>query len=676
MNENKNEISQLKAENQLLQNKINELTRSSEQLRESEKLKNIVFDISKAVHKTDDLFKLSKLIHHNLQKVLNADNFFVALYNEESGKYRFPYFVDSFDNYDNTPMDLTNTLTDYVRKTGKPLFADDAVHKKLHIQEGINYVGTFSFQWLGAPLRVEDKVLGVVVIQEYSEDILYKEDDLAILDFIADNISFLILKKINYEKISNSLEELEQKIVQRNRELESLNKQLAIDIKKREEAEKVQNALYRISKSANKTEELNDLYGVIHNIIKSLMPAENFYIAQIDEDNQLITFPYYIDEFDNQPLPIPLSLNTLTSFIIRTGKSLILNSETNINFFQENNIVEKGAVPKLWVGVPLMVKGKCIGAMVLQDYHSSETYFNKDKEILTFVSNQVARTIKLKKDEIHINDIMCRLYKQKWALQDTTKKLEKSNEELTLSEKQLKKLLLDKDKFFSIIAHDLKSPLQSLLGNIEYLRDEFEEMDKSESEIFVNNTYKSAKSLYSLIENLLEWSRIQLEKLELNIEAFKISDLIDKVVAQLENLILSKNIELVIEIDDSQNLTSDKNILEIIIRNILSNAIKFSYENSKIIIQHFVSDQMINISFRDFGIGMCESVQEKLFCDSETISTNGTKNEKGTGLGLMLCKELIEELNGTIEISSEVKKGSIFTIKFPVIDSIKDLKIK
>lgn len=674
MSENKNVISQLKAENNLLKEKIEELQSSTTSLQKSEKLKNVILDISKALHKAENLYELSKIIHKNLKKIILADNFFVALYNEENDTYHFPYFVDQFDSYDNVPLKIKNSLTDYVRKTGKPLFADDTIHRDLNAQEGVEYIGAYSSQWLGAPLRVDNKTVGVVAIQDYSQNAFYTREDLEILDFIADNISFLILKKINDEKIISACNQLEKKITQRTLELEKLNQKLAIDVKKREEAEKVQNALYRISKAANSAEELYELYTILHNVIKSLMPAENFYIAQIDEDQKLISFPYYIDEYDNPPNPVPINLNTPTSYILRTSSSLVLNSETSLTFIDEHNIISRGTVPKIWVGVPLIVKNKCIGAMVVQDYHSDETYTEKDKKILTFVSNQVARTIALKKDELHINDIMSKLYQQKWALQDTTKKLEKSNKELLFSEQQLKKLLMDKDKFFSIIAHDLKSPLQSLLGNIQFLSDEFDEMEKSEGKIFINNVFKSTKTLYSLIENLLEWSRIQLGKLELNFEIFMIDDLIKKIAAQLENLTANKNINIHVVIKSKPRLIGDKNIIEIILRNILSNAIKFSYEESKIEVIYLVKNKIVKMSVRDFGTGIPEENIKKLFSDTETVTTHGTKNEKGTGLGLILCKELLEKFNGKISVTSKENEGSVFTIEFPFLESIKDLE--
>ncbi|MFA8344211.1 MAG: sensor histidine kinase, partial [Rhodothermaceae bacterium] len=228
--------------------------------------------------------------------------------------------------------------------------------------------------------------------------------------------------------------------------------------------------------------------------------------------------------------------------------------------------------------------------------------------------------------------------------------------------------------FFSIIAHDLKSPLQSLLGNIQFLSDEFDEMEKSEGKIFINNVFKSTKTLYSLIENLLEWSRIQLGKLELNFEIFMIDDLIKKIALQIENLAAVKNINIDIVIKSKPRLIGDKNIIEIILRNILSNAIKFSYEESKIEVIYLVKNKIVKMSVRDFGTGIPEENIKKLFSDTETVTTHGTKNEKGTGLGLILCKELLEKFNGKISVTSKENEGSVFTIEFPFLESIKDLE--
>ncbi len=244
-------------------------------------------------------------------------------------------------------------------------------------------------------------------------------------------------------------------------------------------------------------------------------------------------------------------------------------------------------------------------------------------------------------------------------LQTKTKELEKYSEELKLSN-------TSKDRFFSIIAHDLKSPFQGILGFCNILKDEYETLNNEDIHYMVRNISDSAQNLYDLIENLLEWSRLQLGKIEYSPEDFNLDLVLYSVKNMLNGNALKKNISIVIESEQNFIVNADNNMINSIISNLLSNAIKFTKKNGLIKIVSKRQKNFVAVSIIDNGIGIDSKMLKQLFKIDINISRNGTENEKGTGLGLILCKDFIERNGGVIKVKSKVNTGTTFTITIPL----------
>jgi two-component system sensor histidine kinase/response regulator len=244
----------------------------------------------------------------------------------------------------------------------------------------------------------------------------------------------------------------------------------------------------------------------------------------------------------------------------------------------------------------------------------------------------------------------------------------KNLEQKRVIENQKKELVLaneTKDKFFSIIAHDLRGPIGSLVNMFELLEDEtlFTEKERKEAEIAMK---KSTKSTYDLLENLLRWSRLQNGTIEFNPENINCFDLVEQCFNLLKNLSKNKKISLVNNIKNDLYAYADKEMITTVIRNLISNAIKFTNENGTIEVNADKKDYFIFISVKDNGVGISNKNIDKLFTISEKITSTGTSGEQGTGLGLVLCKEFIEKNNGKIWVQSEINNGSTFTFTIPV----------
>jgi PAS domain S-box-containing protein len=249
-------------------------------------------------------------------------------------------------------------------------------------------------------------------------------------------------------------------------------------------------------------------------------------------------------------------------------------------------------------------------------------------------------------------------------VQDITKR-KKSEEQLIKYMEELKLLNAAKDKFFSIISHDLRSPFNSLLGLTEYISQSYDEMTPTEIRTSISNVYTSSKQVYNLILNLLEWSMIQSGRLTVNKSVINLSDLGKEIMGLYEDNANYKQIKLINNMEQEIYVYADKYMIDTIIRNFVSNSIKFTRPGGMITIKSIINGDNAEVSVTDTGIGISPEEQKNLFHIDEQTSRDGTANEKGTGLGLILCKEFIEKNNGVLWVESEEGKGSRFSFTVP-----------
>ncbi len=244
------------------------------------------------------------------------------------------------------------------------------------------------------------------------------------------------------------------------------------------------------------------------------------------------------------------------------------------------------------------------------------------------------------------------------------KKLERSVE---IKTSELRELNISKDKFFSIIAHDLKNPFSSIISVSELLKDEIKSADTLALENYAGMINTSAVQTMRLLENLLEWANSQRGKITFSPAPINLYELFNEEFIMLNEMAMGKNIELKNSFDNSLIIAADKNMIKTILRNLISNAIKFTHKNGKVEVAAIVNNKRVEISVSDNGIGMTKVTMAKLFRLDGDLSTRGTENEKGTGLGLFLCKEFVEKHGGKIWVESETGKGSIFRFFLPVV---------
>ena len=507
----------------------------------AEALQSAVYQISEAANSSSSLDELYRSVHSIIGQVMPARNFFISLYDEENDLLSFPYYVDEMDDEPSlAPSKPGHGMTEYVLRTGKPVLNDQADFEELARLGEVELVGSPSPIWIGVPLVIEDRTIGVIALQDYHDANVYTERELRMLEYVSEQVAKAIERTRLYEeaqrknRILTALQEATLSIVKQTELSEVLqailtqakvlfdanssyiylvspdetdlmfvlaigqgqhntgarlkpgeglagkvwqtgeaiyvpdyqswegrsyqfsntsfhsiagvplasgNKVVGVlgvtyqetgrhfsqndiellarfaqlasiayenarlyalsrqELAEREQAEALQAAIYRISDATSSDIGMEEFYGVIHESLKGVMVAENFYIAFYDRETGLLSFPYHADEKDETPPPAPLGKGP-TSYVIRNSRSLLGKSETMKELEERGTLIPNGTRSIDWLGVPLKIRNETVGVMAVQAYDENVRYTQRDLDILSYVSNQVASSIERKQAEI------------------------------------------------------------------------------------------------------------------------------------------------------------------------------------------------------------------------------------------------------------------------------------
>ncbi len=287
-----------------------------------------------------------------------------------------------------------------------------------------------------------------------------------------------------------------------------------------------------------------------------------------------------------------------------------------------------------------------------------------DEKLVTLVILDIKKESEKSIEEM--NDYIEDLHAKEDALEDNAFELIQLNLKLEESENNLREANESKDKFFSIVAHDLKSPFVGLLGITEMLDTDYDEFDEKEKKELIRSLYDISKNTFELLEGLLEWARAKQGKMEYNPKEFNLFRVADSLVNLLKANAFKKEIAIHNYVDTNATVYGDREMVATVIRNLLANAIKFTPKNGFVEIKSEIENNFIKVSIKDSGIGITPEVVEKLFRIDVNHTTLGTNDEKGTGLGLILCKELVEKHGTNIWVESEPGLGSLFSFTLPI----------
>lgn len=322
--------------------------------------------------------------------------------------------------------------------------------------------------------------------------------------------------------------------------------------------------------------------------------------------------------------------------VISTGIPLINHEETAFDEFGNRIIIATTKVPmKNSEGEIIGIVGIC-------------------RDITTL--KRIERELRKKSDDLQKTNELLE-GRQKEILQQA-EELASQTQHLLMVNTELEHLNRTKDKLFSIIAHDLRNPFSAIMGFSKLLKEDYEEMDNQQKKNVLDLINVSSQTAYNLLENLLQWARTQTNKISFQPENFDLSEIATAAIEIHNAFAIKKGVKLTNEIEQKTLVYADKNMIDAVLRNLISNAIKFSHCDGRIVVTASKTGDGFEIEVSDDGIGMDQECLGKLFRADTFHSTPGTRGESGTGLGLILCKEFVERNNGRIKAKSKEGKGT------------------
>jgi signal transduction histidine kinase len=387
-------------------------------------------------------------------------------------------------------------------------------------------------------------------------------------------------------------------------------------------------------------------FELIHSIIESGEIEHDFFLTDNEKD--------YKNILNTENIDIILSDYSLPDYSGNEALTFAREIFSSIPFiFVSGTIGEDAAIDALLNGATdYVLKNK------LERLNPAINKAIKERELS--IKHQIEEKLKRAEELIIVN--------KELAFQNEEK--EKRAEELFTANKELKQLLQlnsDKSRFISILAHDLRSPFNGLLCLSEVLMEDIHNLDIDEIEKIVNDINKSAKTSFKLLEDILKWATTHSGQIPFKRQMVSFADLCSGITEIFNHGIKEKKITVSYLKTDGINIFADIDMIKTVLRNLVSNAIKFTNNRGLININAKQIDSNVTISVSDNGIGIAPEGLAKLFDIAQFISTEGTAGETGTGLGLLLCKEFVEKHGGRIWVESEVGKGSDFKFTLPMV---------
>jgi diguanylate cyclase (GGDEF)-like protein len=356
-------------------------------LEKSERLQQALYEIADLAGSDLEMADMLRRIHAIVAGLMYAENFYIVLYDDARDSIRFLYFADRQDPYVADPsldipaIDMPNSMTLALLRHGEPLRGpSDHLRAQFGVARDVVH-GPDSADWLGVPMRREDRVCGAVVVQSYDRPEVYRDEERALLSYVAQHILTALDRR-------QAREDLERRVEERTRALQHSNRDLQAEIVERQRGERLQRALFRIAELSITSETLERFYAQVHDVVGELLYARNFYIAQVSEDGTMIEFPYSIDERDSVRQARQFARG-LTEYVIREGRALLADRPLIEELQRVGKVRSLGTLAHCWLGVPLFREEVVVGVIAVQSYSPAISFTGRDQELLTFVAHHI-----------------------------------------------------------------------------------------------------------------------------------------------------------------------------------------------------------------------------------------------------------------------------------------------
>jgi PAS domain S-box-containing protein len=457
------------------------------------------------------------------------------------------------------------------------------------------------------------------------------------------------------------------------------------DITERAAAERTSKALYEISNAVSVTRDLNDLYATLHRILHAHIDATNFFIALVDEAADRIVFPYFSDEVDDYydiPNISALETNNLTLEVIRSGKPLLLRNEALLEKKKRGEIAVVGTDPAVWLGAPLTVKGRVIGAMAVQHYENPLHYGEHDIRFLVAVSEQAALAIERKSAEEALAKLNEELESKVAA---RTMELAATAGELSQANARLTELDETKSALLSSVSHELRTPLTSIMGFTKLIHREFlkyfspldkegdREASRRAARIADNLGIITAETerLTRLINEFLDLAKIESGRMPWNDQPLD-PGMVARQAGEAARGLFENNPEASLLVQVAPGLPrilADPDKIQQTLMNLITNAAKFTARGTVSLSVSSAMDGIVSFEVADTGPGIAPEHLPQVFEKFYKVEAaeQDMAYPRGAGLGLAICRQIAEHYGGGVRVASTLGSGSVFTVDLPAM---------
>ncbi len=619
-----------------------------------------MFQISGAVNRSNNADELFRSIHISLQRVMDVSNFFIAIYDEEEDTIAFPYFVDCTENikYPRIPrVGKVDSLTARVIKNNELIFINREERKEQLRKTGKQPLGTPAAVWLGVPLRVDNRVVGVMATQNYNDPDGYTDKDVEVFNAVSGQVAIAIDRMIKDE----ALRERDNYVKTMSMQMEQFSLAAASVLSSTDE----KRTFRRISRAITEHSDFRRVLIVsfkrkapFHDIIgdsgidrprievfkKTDMPP-SWYKAIAKAGSRVGQFCLYLDH-TRAELLAPFSITSITGGDAQPGHSWHPSDHLIVGMTDENNLP--------------------VGLILVSNSKTGQRPTDVTVRPLEVFASLISQIIAARKAQAKLTRAKSRADTANRGLLILTRQLEQAMARTNEMAKQAAIATKYKSEFLANMSHEIRTPMNAIIGFADLmLKTDLDSKQRS----YLDNINKSSRSLLTIINDILDFSKIEAGKLVLENRDFNIDAVLQEMSGMFSMNASDKGLALTVSCAPGvpRMLKGDSLRLRQVVINLVGNAVKFTNRGSVSVlvdVNSMKNDKVdLLFSVKDTGIGIMPEQIDNLFDSFSQADGSATRRFGGTGLGLAICKQLVEMMNGRIWAESQPDQGSCFFFK-------------
>ncbi|MBC3542157.1 PAS domain S-box protein [Rufibacter sediminis] len=655
----------------------------------AERLQKVYYSIANLAISSKDLPSLYSAIHRELSKIIETHNFYIALFDEEKDLINFVYYVDQLSNVPAAPRPFSLGMTEYIIKTGKPLYASKADFMELVEKGQIEVNGVVPEVMLSSPLSIGERIIGVIAVRDYKNPEAYVQSDIEILHFISNQVALAIERKRNEEQINIQNARLKAIFESGNHLMWSVNRQYHLTSFNKNFNNEIHSWTGRWPAWGLKLNKMvesfidKEYFDLMKESYEAAFngQAQQFEIELRHPDGtsgwrEVLLNPIYLEDgtFDDvSAIALDITEKKISQL------SLAVNEEKFRQIFEsfQDLYYKTDMQGEFQLISPSMQEVLGYTQEEAMAMNASELYARPEDrdELLRMLFEQKSvrnfetalLTSQDQEIEVLINSRLIMDENQEpvaieGVCRDITE-LKDTQRELIRAKEVAENSLQVKNQFLANMSHELRTPMNGIIGMIDVLH---HTAVNEEQKDYINTLRTSSDALLDILNDILDLSKIQAGKLQLNVAGIDLSNSLEKIHALFANRAVQKDLTFTYDIseDTPRYIVTDETRLLQILSNLTSNAIKFTNEGSVRVevsrIGGVGDEHKLMFQVKDSGIGISEEDIQLLFTNFTQLDNSSSKTFGGTGLGLAISKQLSELLGGEIGVESETGKGSTF----------------